>query len=148
MAKPNVVKRIVAYLIDSIIGGGVSLVLTVVILGIFWVLMMVGAASESMTLILASFAGMMVGLVVIMAPMVLYALFKDGLFGGRSIGKKITGLRVENVKLNRPCSMKDSFLRNITMLIPVLGWIDMILPIIDAEGLRIGDKIAGTRVVG
>jgi uncharacterized RDD family membrane protein YckC len=148
MAKPDVVKRIVAYLIDSVIGGGVSLVLAVVILGIFWVLMMIGAASSSVLMILGGFAGMMIGLVIIIMPMVLYALLKDGLFGGRSFGKKIMGLRVENVKLNRPCSMKDSVLRNITMFIPIVGWIELLLPIIDAEGVRFGDKLAGTRVVG
>lgn len=147
MARPNVVKRIAAYLIDSIIGGGVSLVLAVVILGVFWVVSMIGAVSQNVTLILASFAGMIIGLVIIILPMLLYALLKDGLFSGRSIGKKLMGLRVENVKHGRPCSFKDSALRNVMLFIPILGWIELLLPLVDAEGVRFGDKIAGTRVV-
>jgi uncharacterized RDD family membrane protein YckC len=76
-----------------------------------------------------------------------YQLLRDSLFGGRSLGKKIMGLKVINTKTNGPCSKKDSVLRNITLIIPVVGLIDVIMGLVDAEGLRIGDKIAGTKVV-
>jgi uncharacterized RDD family membrane protein YckC len=146
MAKANIGKRIVAYLIDSLIGGGVSLVLLVVIMGLFWVAMMVGAVAQSPIILFGSMIVMIPGLIIILAPMVLYFLLKDGLFAGRSIGKKLMGLKVMNITANRPCSKVDSIKRNIIMFVPIIGWIDLIMAIIDGEGRRFGDKFAGTQV--
>ena len=46
-----------------------------------------------------------------------------------------------------PCNYVSSILRNITFVIPLVGFIELILPLIDKEGLRLGDKIAKTQVV-
>jgi uncharacterized RDD family membrane protein YckC len=75
-----------------------------------------------------------------------YELLRDGFFGGRSLGKKLMGLKVVNTKTGKPCSIKDSILRNITLFIPVVNLIEIVMPFIDAEGLRFGDKLAGTKV--
>ena len=40
----------------------------------------------------------------------LYFLFRDGLFDGQSIGKKLVGLRVVNLDGNK-CTFKKSFLK-------------------------------------
>ena len=146
MAKANVVKRIVAYLIDSILGGIVSVALLVVVMVAFWVVSMIGVLAQSMAIVILSSIGMFVAVFVLLIPMLVYVLVRDGLFGGRSVGKKLMGLRVVNVKANRPCSIKDSILRNVTLLIPILGFIELLMPLVDAEGLRFGDKIARTKV--
>lgn len=95
-----------------------------------------------------------------------YALIADGFFDGRSLGKKMIGLRVVNLKTGMPCSFKDSILRNIPMgltvffaLVPILGWIllftvgvvvilfESYLVFSDSGGIRIGDIFADTQVV-
>lgn len=95
-----------------------------------------------------------------------YSLIADGFFDGRSLGKKMIGLKVVNLRTQAPCDFKDSILRNIPIavvvlfaLIPVLGWI--LLPTVglvmvlfesyliysDDGGIRIGDILADTQVV-
>ncbi len=95
-----------------------------------------------------------------------YAFIADGLFDGRSLGKKLIGLRVLNLKTGKPCSFKDSIFRNIPIgitvmfaLIPILGWILLVtvglvmilfesyLIYTDIGGIRIGDIFADTQVV-
>jgi len=92
----------------------------------------------------------------------LYILFRDGLLGGGSLGKKILGLKVLHLEKNQNANFLDSILRNlplaaayILILIPVIGWI--IAPIIviaeslfvlsDEMGNRFGDRLANTQVV-
>lgn len=91
-----------------------------------------------------------------------YLLISDGLGGGKSIGKRLTGIRVL-AGSGVPCSIKDSILRNITLALgllflklPVFGWLIM-LGIIALESIvlvgsknnmRLGDEIANTSVVG
>lgn len=91
-----------------------------------------------------------------------YLLIGDGLFDGRSIGKKIIGLRVVLSDKERGCSFKESIIRNlpfgigyILFSIPWIGWIfpliiftfEGLLIIGSEEGTRIGDEIAKTQVV-
>lgn len=95
-----------------------------------------------------------------------YSLIADGFFDGRSLGKKLVGLRVVNLKTRMPCNFKDSILRNIPIaavvlfaLIPILGWIllftaglvimlfESYLIYSDEGGIRIGDIFADTQVV-
>lgn len=139
MAKANIVKRIVAYLIDSVIAGVIMAVPLVVAI----VVMMVGLVINPAIGMLVYFAILLVAVVAIVA----YSLLKDGLFGGRSPGKKLAGLKVVNVRRNSPCSMKDSVMRNLTFMVPLLNIVECIMPFVDAEGLRFGDKWAGTQVV-
>lgn len=91
-----------------------------------------------------------------------YLLIGDGLFDGRSLGKKLIGLKVISVDTNKPCSFKDSILRNSTFAIgyllykiPWFGWIfivivsvfEFIILLGSKERMRLGDEIAKTKVV-
>jgi len=91
-----------------------------------------------------------------------YLLIGDGLFDGRSLGKKIMRLRVISGSSGAPGSFRDSMIRNMpfasAMLlynIPLAGWVfpvliltfEFLLTLGNSEGLRLGDDIAGTKVV-
>lgn len=91
-----------------------------------------------------------------------YLLLGDGLFDGRSIGKKLLKLMVVSTKTNNPCSFKDSILRNSTLavgyillIVPWIGWIFILLASIfefililgSKDGKRLGDEIAKTIVL-
>lgn len=144
MVKAPIGKRILAFIIDS--------VLLMVLAGVFSIAVMVlgmGVAmindALSALVVMMMFPAILVAIIVFMV--------RDGLSQGRGIGKKMMGLRVE--KQGGTCTMKDSFMRNILMLaqvIPLIGFLvylaDLLYPFIDSEGLRLGDKIANTKVVG
>ena len=81
-----------------------------------------------------------------------YGFIKDGREGGQSIGKKLLNLMVVNVTTNRPCTERESFLRQLDlcflMAIPVLGWlVEPIVMIASKDGRRLGDRAAGTQVI-
>lgn len=98
---------------------------------------------------------------------VCYALLQDALDNGSSLGKMVIGLKVISYpKENKPITWKVSATRNISIalftlfaVIPVMGWILMLLvgvPLLIFEayliyslesGYRLGDVMAGTRVV-
>lgn len=139
-AKADVTKRFIGALIDGLLAGGVSLI-------------------------------PLVGGIVAAA----YMLLRDGLeiefIDRRSIGKKLIKLRA--VRLDgAPMDIETSVKRNLPLavgavgsifwVIPVLGWalaillgvIGMILVLVegimvltDPEGRRMGDKLAGTKVI-
>lgn len=86
----------------------------------------------------------------------------DGLMGGRSIGKRVIGLRVLYSKDGRSADYRASILRNSPMgllfmlfYIPFVGWVisclglcfELLLIIGSPEGRRLGDEIAATVVV-
>jgi uncharacterized RDD family membrane protein YckC len=90
-----------------------------------------------------------------------YLLISDGLLDGRSVGKKLTGLKVEAAG-GRACTIRDSILRNSTLAvgvvlwrIPAVGWIllavviaiEFLVMLGSKEGARLGDEIAKTSVV-
>ncbi len=91
-----------------------------------------------------------------------YLLIGDGLFDGRSLGKKIIRLRVVSTETGNPGTFRDSMVRNITFAfslllykIPLLGWIfvllitvlEFLLVLGSEEGMRLGDDLASTKVV-
>ncbi len=91
-----------------------------------------------------------------------YLLIGDGLFDGRSLGKKIMRLRVISSSAGAQGSFRDSMIRNApfaaAMLffnIPLAGWIfpvliltfEFLLTLGNSEGMRLGDDLAGTKVV-
>jgi len=91
-----------------------------------------------------------------------YLLIADGLFDGRSLGKKLIGLRVVSADTLKPCTFKDSILRNsifgIAYLISKIlwfGWIfilaaaalEFIILLGSKEQMRLGDEIAKTIVI-
>jgi uncharacterized RDD family membrane protein YckC len=102
-----------------------------------------------------------------------YLLIADGLFEGRSIGKRLMGLKVvarNSGDTVAVCGIRESIFRNfpfaigyilfgIFKAIPVIGWIisfviiavillfESLVMIGSEEGMRLGDEIAKTRVV-
>jgi uncharacterized RDD family membrane protein YckC len=91
-----------------------------------------------------------------------YLLIGDGFFDGRSLGKKIIGLKVISIDTNAPCTFKDSILRNSTFgigfifyKIPWVGWIliiiiaalEFVILLGSSNGMRIGDDLAKTTVI-
>lgn len=139
MAKANIVKRVVAYVIDSLVSAVLMFVVLIPALVVLFAGIFINPALGTLIYVLL--------LIVSVLVMLGYSLLKDGLFGGRSPGKKLMGLKVVNVRKNTACSFKDSLLRNLTFMVPVLNIIECLMPFVDAEGLRFGDKLAGTQVV-
>jgi uncharacterized RDD family membrane protein YckC len=92
----------------------------------------------------------------------LYLLIGDGFFEGRSVGKRLVGLRVISANTDKPCTFKESILRNsvfgigfLFYKIPWIGWIfitivlvvEFIILLGSRDGMRLGDEIAKTKVV-
>lgn len=96
----------------------------------------------------------------------LYILVGDGLMQGRSLGKRVVGLRVINTTTGKAATFKDSIQRNSTVAIPVLffmvplvGWLLWFvigIPILAIEiylmtrleqHARLGDTMADTQVL-
>lgn len=91
-----------------------------------------------------------------------YVLISDGLFDGRSLGKKIMRLRVISASTGAQGSYRDSMIRNapfaaalLLFNIPIVGLVfpilivafEFLLTIGNSEGMRLGDDLAGTKVV-
>ena len=73
----------------------------------------------------------------------LYCLFKDCLFGRRSLGKLICGLEIQNSETGEKASFSALILRNITYIIVQIEGI----VVLANKGKRLGDSIAKTQVV-
>jgi uncharacterized RDD family membrane protein YckC len=91
-----------------------------------------------------------------------YLLIGDGLFDGRSLGKKLIGIKVVSADMLTPCSFRESILRNSTFGIGFIlykamwfGWIFIFVAVIieflillgSREQKRLGDEIAKTFVI-
>jgi len=95
-----------------------------------------------------------------------YLAISDSLFEGQSVGKRIVGFRVISLEDGKPCGMKQSFVRNLPLTVPMLfavvpfwGWILCVLlslPLIFLElyflfkldsAHRLGDVMADTTVI-
>lgn len=74
-----------------------------------------------------------------------YIFLADGMRGGQSIGKRWLGMTVIDEKTGRPCTFGQSFIRN--FILSILGPIDWVF-IFGERHQRLGDKLAGTVVVG
>jgi len=96
---------------------------------------------------------------------VFYLLMSDGFPGGRSAGKRLTGLKVVRAD-GEPMDFQSSLLRNITVCVPFVLYpvpavgpflsltvgmavllIEAYLGFYDPDGQRAGDTLAGTLVV-
>lgn len=130
--------RFLAYIID-----GVVMVVPPIVLGA--ILFILSRRSG-----LDPIAG--VGLLLCVAWALYYSFAKDGWNRGQSIGKKAMDLMVVNVKTNVPCTVGESALRALILLllnlIPGLGWlIEPIVVLVSENGRRLGDLAAGTQVI-
>jgi uncharacterized RDD family membrane protein YckC len=80
----------------------------------------------------------------------IYIVFRDGLFSGQSVGKKVMGIRVIHTD-GRPISFVDSSFRNVLFLVPYLLPLGLVIETAamfrTPERQRLGDRIASTRVV-
>ncbi len=77
-----------------------------------------------------------------------YVLFKDALFNGQSVMKKVLGLRVVGIKSQIKCRWYQALIRNVILLIPFVVIIELLMVIFNPGGRRFGDLLAGTAVVG
>jgi len=70
-------------------------------------------------------------------PLVL--LFRDCLFGGRGFGKNLMGLQVVDARTGRPCTVSQSFKRNIILCAPyiVLLLVQIILQVLQLVNLPV-----------
>lgn len=79
-----------------------------------------------------------------------YILCRDAVLG-RSIGKLVLGLFVVRLDTQRPCSLRESLLRNLLIALPPTNLIVVPLEAIglarDSLGRRLGDQLAFTQVV-
>jgi uncharacterized RDD family membrane protein YckC len=97
---------------------------------------------------------------------VIYLSFADSLYNGQSIGKKIMGFSVLSLEDGKPCRPKQSFIRNLPFIIPMLFaiipfWgiiisVILFIPLILLElfllskldsAHRLGDVLADTTVI-
>ncbi|MBF0565104.1 MAG: RDD family protein [Nitrospirae bacterium] len=93
---------------------------------------------------------------------IVYVLVGDGFFDGASVGKKLMGLVVRKSDGADTLTVRDSILRNATLglavifwRLPFVGWLlffviaglEFIIMIGSSERMRIGDEIAGTKVL-
>ncbi|WP_124551688.1 RDD family protein [Methylophilus methylotrophus] len=83
----------------------------------------------------AVYLGFMVGL--------FYFLLSDALPDGQSIGKRLLNIRVVHRETMLPCTVYQSFLRNITFPLGIVDWIFIFF----GSNRRLGDFIASTIVV-
>ena len=89
---------------------------------------------------------------VFLLPPLCYSLFKDGMKGGQSYGKRWMGIRVISLGNGAPCNYLQSALRQfvsgLISLIPVFGWlIEPLMVLCTDDGRRLADRAAGTFVV-
>lgn len=89
------------------------------------------------------FEGQWVDIFILAVPLG-YFVFADALPNGQSLGKLPLGICVVSRSTGKPCSILQSFARNV--LSPFLGVIDAIL-ILGKRRQRLGDKIANTVVI-
>jgi uncharacterized RDD family membrane protein YckC len=110
----------------------------------------------------------LVGILLEMIPKIgffaglVYLLISDGLFEGRSIGKRLIKLKTVLYEKDQPCGFRESIIRNfpfaagyILMAVPIIGFIFPLLVIAfegllvlgSEKGLRLGDELAKTQVI-
>ena len=117
LASPGI--RLVAHFIDHFVALGL--------------LIFFGTTSDSLVL---------VGLLAYMV----YYIFSDALPGGKSLGKRVVGIKVIGLSELKPCTPIQALKRNLIMMIPVIGFLDM-LSIFGRRYQRWGDRWAETIVV-
>ena len=80
-----------------------------------------------------------------------YILCRDGFIGGQSFGKMCVGQVVIQLKSGRRGQIIDSVRRNIVFAIPGMNIVAIPYELArlanDRQGIRVGDRLAGTQVV-
>lgn len=149
----STVSRIIAYIIDSIILGLISVAIYAAV--IFTGFISLGSLmGDTSTFAGYAFFGpvylsLTFGTAII--QLLYFTYLESGEGGGATIGKKIMDIKVVN-QYGRGADMKDSFIRNIARFlwsIPCLGLIILLVDVylIHDNEQRIGDKLANTYVI-
>jgi uncharacterized RDD family membrane protein YckC len=110
-------------------------------------LSLVLGASTLLGLLGATGAGLF--LLVLFALYWLYPVLFEVLYDGQTIGKRVLGLRVIHAN-GTPVSWLASIVRNLLRVVdmlPVLYGFGVVCGLLDAQGRRLGDLVAGTLVV-
>ena len=80
-----------------------------------------------------------------------YFMCRDGFGGGQSFGKMCVGQVVIQLKSGNHGQMLDSVRRNIFLVVPGMNLVaipfELTKLVNDSQGIRIGDRLAGTQVV-
>ncbi len=76
-----------------------------------------------------------------------YLLFRDVIFGNRSLGKRMAGLRIVNRYTKKTAGVGARLFRNLTIVTIAPIIIEMIMVLASSKGLRLGDQISKTQVV-
>jgi uncharacterized RDD family membrane protein YckC len=118
--------RLVAQILDGLVA------VAIVCMGLIPLVRLRGSASMGFLLVPA----------ILMAAA--YLLLSDSFENGQSLGKRVLGIRVVDATTGQPCTVWQSFLRNI--LLEVLGIIDWVF-IFGEKRQRLGDKAANTIVI-
>lgn len=103
--------------------------------GAYWVISEVGLRAGVIALALST---VMLG--------VLFFV-KDGLRGGRGIGKGSAGLRVVDLERYAACSRAKSLLRQAMLGVPILNLIEAGMVLVRRDGRRLADLLLNTQVV-
>ena len=155
-------KRILAYIVDGIIGGLPIAVLIIAAAVPYFSYVRTYdnyinsyQSAPNITMVIAIVAALIIG----GGWSIIYFLFRDGFGNGQSWGKKMCGLMVVNLDDNMPCNKSKSFVRNIFAWIisAVFSWVpglnflasiaEPIVAIIHEKGQRVGDMVARTQVI-
>ena len=85
----------------------------------------------------------------LIAVIVVYTLFLEGMWQGQTLGKKALNIRVVDRKSGKPETVLQSFIRNILRIIDnqLLGLVALILVVTTKDKQRIGDMLAKTIVI-
>lgn len=138
--KANFGSRLLAWIIDSLVG-----IVPALVLGGFVAVSGIMHRPGSVGLSILGFVACLIWAL-------WYHFTKDGREGGQSIGKDMMDLMVVNTDTNEPCAMGESAIRAIVWfavnLIPAVGFfVEPILVIADENGRRLGDRAAHTQVI-
>lgn len=134
-------RRIIAFIIDSLIIFGVSLF---VIIG--FVMMMYQSIGKDFLSVFIAFLVPLSSIPIIMQPV--YFIFYEGRYGGQTYGKKLLKLRVTRVD-GSDISYGESLIRNLVRIIEAMTLyiVSIVLIMRSPNGQRLGDRIANTIVI-
>ena len=79
---------------------------------------------------------------------IFYLSVADSMHGGQSVGKRFIGFAVISLEDGMPCSVKQSFIRNLPLIIPPCVLLEIYLLFKLDSGHRLGDVMADTTVIG
>lgn len=123
------IRRIIAWIIDWNLSGLPCLLYTTIFMDMFK-----QPSIQNMSYILIFM------LLVFLCPVTF--VFRDVIFKGRSIGKRIFGLHILNKTTNEPASIKQRIIRNLFFFVYPVDGIILI-----ATKESIGDKVVNTVVI-